>query len=50
MRAKGFDGVVSVEVLETEYRARGDHAAFARRVFDTSARFWPPAAAPTARD
>ena len=43
MRAKGFDGVVSVEVLETDFRASGDHEEFARRAFDTSARFWPPA-------
>ena len=43
MRAKGFDGVVSVEILETDFRARGDHEEFARRVFETSARFWPPA-------
>jgi sugar phosphate isomerase/epimerase len=43
MRAKGFDGVVSVEVLENDFRARGDHAEFARRAFETSARFWPPA-------
>jgi sugar phosphate isomerase/epimerase len=42
MRAKGFDGVVSVEVLETDFRARGDHDEFAKRAFDTSARFWPP--------
>jgi sugar phosphate isomerase/epimerase len=43
MRAKGFDGVVSVEVLETDFRARGAHDEFARRAFETSARFWPPA-------
>jgi sugar phosphate isomerase/epimerase len=44
MRAKGFDGVVSVEILETDFRARGDHDEFARLAFETSTRFWPPKA------
>jgi sugar phosphate isomerase/epimerase len=44
MRRKGFDGVVSVEILDADERARADDAAFARRVYETSARFWPPSA------
>jgi sugar phosphate isomerase/epimerase len=39
MRAKGFDGVVSVEVLNTEWRSR-DYFEFARRAFQTSSRYW----------
>jgi sugar phosphate isomerase/epimerase len=42
MRAKGFDGVVSVEVLIAEWRTAGDLGEFVRRAHDTSARFWPP--------
>lgn len=41
MRNKGFDGVVSVEVLNGEWRANPDLGAFARRAFDSSRRFWP---------
>jgi sugar phosphate isomerase/epimerase len=40
MRAKGFDGVVSVEILNGEWR-RGDTREFARRAFTTTRRFWP---------
>jgi sugar phosphate isomerase/epimerase len=39
MRAKGFDGVVSVEILSDEWRAR-DLGEFARRVYTSSARYW----------
>jgi sugar phosphate isomerase/epimerase len=41
MRAKGFDGVVSVEVLSDEWRHGGDLHEFARRAHDSSARYWP---------
>jgi sugar phosphate isomerase/epimerase len=44
VRAKGFDGVVSVEILNDEWRNRGDLDEFARRAFDATARFWPPTA------
>lgn len=40
MRAKGFDGVVSVEVLNGEWR-NGDLYEFARRAYESSARYWP---------
>ena len=40
MRAKGFDGVVSVEILNGEWR-RGDQYEFARRAHDATRRFWP---------
>jgi sugar phosphate isomerase/epimerase len=40
MRAKGFDGVVSVEILSAEWRDRDVHE-FARRAFDASLRYWP---------
>jgi sugar phosphate isomerase/epimerase len=40
MRAKGFDGVVSVEILNDGWRANPDLADFARRAFTTSASFW----------
>ena len=39
MRAKGFDGVVSVEILNGEWRYRDDFA-FARRAYATSGRYW----------
>jgi sugar phosphate isomerase/epimerase len=39
MRAKGFDGVVSCEILSDETRAM-DLSEFAERVFTTSRRFW----------
>jgi len=39
MRAKGFDGVVSVEVLNAEWRRR-DYFEFARRAFESSSRYW----------
>jgi sugar phosphate isomerase/epimerase len=42
MRDKGFDGVVSVEILNAEWRD-GDLAEFARRVYESAARYWPPA-------
>ena len=40
MRGKGFDGVVSVEILNDGWR-RGDLAEYARRAFTSSARYWP---------
>jgi sugar phosphate isomerase/epimerase len=40
MRGKGFDGVVSVEILNDELR-KGDIAEFARRAYTSSARYWP---------
>ncbi|MFN8624739.1 MAG: sugar phosphate isomerase/epimerase family protein [Candidatus Binatia bacterium] len=39
MRAKGFDGVVSVEILNGEWRQR-DEFEFARRAYRTSDRYW----------
>jgi sugar phosphate isomerase/epimerase len=39
MRTKGFDGVVSVEILNDEWRRR-DLAEFARRAYTSSARYW----------
>jgi len=39
LRAKGFDGIVSVEILSAEWRA-GDLGEFARRAFASSAQFW----------
>jgi sugar phosphate isomerase/epimerase len=39
LRARGFDGLVSVEVLNRDWRGR-DPAAFARRAHETSARYW----------
>jgi sugar phosphate isomerase/epimerase len=39
IRSKGFDGVVSCEILSEETR-RMDLEEFARRVYETSARFW----------
>jgi sugar phosphate isomerase/epimerase len=41
VRAKGFDGVVSVEILSEEWRAR-DLREFAARAFTSTARYWPP--------
>jgi sugar phosphate isomerase/epimerase len=40
LRAKGFDGVVSVEVLSGEWRS-GDQHEFARRAYAAAKRFWP---------
>jgi sugar phosphate isomerase/epimerase len=40
MRNKGFDGVVSVEILNDEWRG-GDLAEFARRAFTSAAHYWP---------
>lgn len=39
MKAKGFDGVVSVEILSEVWRP-GDLTEFARRAYDSSRRFW----------
>src|SRR5205823_4766245 len=39
MRAKGFDGVVSVEILNAEWRT-GDLREYARRCYGSSARYW----------
>jgi sugar phosphate isomerase/epimerase len=39
MRQKGFDGVVSVEVLDPQWRG-GDLREFARRAYASSARYW----------
>jgi sugar phosphate isomerase/epimerase len=39
VRAKGFDGVVSVEVLNDELRDL-DPAEFATRAFTATARYW----------
>jgi len=39
MRAKGFDGVVSVEILNGEWR-HADQYEFARRAHDATRRFW----------
>jgi sugar phosphate isomerase/epimerase len=39
MRDKGFDGVVSVEILDPAWRG-GDLATFARRAYESSARYW----------
>ena len=39
-RRKGFDGVVSVEILSAEWR-HGDQAEFARRAYTSTRRFWP---------
>lgn len=40
LRAAGFDGVVSVEVLSEPWRT-ADQREFARRAFTTTRRFWP---------
>lgn len=39
LKSKGFDGLVSVEILNADWRQR-DPALFARRAYETSARFW----------
>jgi len=39
LRARGFDGLVSLEILSKTWRG-GDPDAFARRAFETSARYW----------
>lgn len=39
LRARGFDGLVSVEVLSQAWRG-GDVEAFAKRAFQTSAPYW----------
>lgn len=41
MRDKGFDGTVSVEILNEEWRGR-DLREFARRAHDSAAVYWPP--------
>ncbi len=40
MRAKGFDGVVSVEILNAEWREKGDLREFAKQAYDTTAKLW----------
>jgi len=40
LRAKGFDGIVSIEVLSEPWRTRSK-AEFARAAYETSRRFWP---------
>jgi sugar phosphate isomerase/epimerase len=39
LRARGFDGLVSVEILSKAWRG-GDLDAFARRAYETTARYW----------
>jgi sugar phosphate isomerase/epimerase len=39
LRARGFDGLVSVEILSSAWRG-GDVEAFARRAYQTSAPYW----------
>jgi sugar phosphate isomerase/epimerase len=39
LRARGFDGLVSVEVLSKQWRG-GDLDAFARRAYQSTARYW----------
>lgn len=39
LRARGFDGLVSVEILSKAWRG-GDIAAFTRRAYETTARYW----------
>jgi sugar phosphate isomerase/epimerase len=41
MRAKGFDGVVSVEVLNAEWRGLDRLGEFAHRAHASTRRFWP---------
>jgi sugar phosphate isomerase/epimerase len=41
VRAKGFDGVVSVEVLNAEWRGLDRLGEFARRAHVATRRFWP---------
>lgn len=40
LRRKGFDGVVSVEILSDTWRT-GDQFEFARRAFHSTRRYWP---------
>ncbi|CAB4995215.1 unannotated protein [freshwater metagenome] len=40
LRAKGFDGVVSIEILNGSWRT-ADQYEFARRAYDSSRRYWP---------
>ena len=40
LQANGFDGIVSVEVLNLEWRERGDLGEFARRAYQGSRKFW----------
>ncbi len=42
LRDKGFDGMISVEILSRSWR-EGDLDAFARACHESSARFWPGA-------
>jgi sugar phosphate isomerase/epimerase len=39
LRARGFDGLVSIEILSKRWRG-GDLDAFARRAFESSAPYW----------
>jgi sugar phosphate isomerase/epimerase len=39
LRARGFDGLVSIEILSKQWRG-GDLAAFARRAYETTAPYW----------
>jgi sugar phosphate isomerase/epimerase len=43
IRAKGWDGVVSVEILDATWRdgSAGSLHDFARRAYESSSRFWP---------
>ena len=41
VRAKGFDGVVSVEVLNDDWRGIERITEFAQRAHATTRRFWP---------
>lgn len=40
LRSKGFDGVVSIEILNEQWRI-GDQFEFAQRAFDSTRKFWP---------
>jgi sugar phosphate isomerase/epimerase len=40
LKANGFDGIVSVEVLSLDWRERGDLGEFARRAYAGSRRYW----------
>ncbi len=42
LRAKGFDGVISIELLSRTWR-EADLGAFTRACYESSARFWPGA-------
>jgi sugar phosphate isomerase/epimerase len=39
LRSRGFDGLVSIEILSKAWRG-GDIGAFTRRAFETTARYW----------